>query len=113
MEVKCIKDTIGFKKGDTYFSYIHDGNHIIWDVGFYFVEFKKFPEYFQEVKEEEIIRPNYKVGDYCVYEKNFDKKYIKINKIEFNANWDYLYNWAYTYTFLREPTKQELKLYFR
>jgi len=71
MKVKCIKDTIGFKKGEEFIAYVScDYPPFIgkeWKEKIYF---RDHPEYFQEVKEEETKKP-------------------------------------------RDPTEEELKLYFR
>ncbi len=186
MKVKCIKDTIGFKKGEEHEVVNTSNEKKFWKIYYKddwaerFLYYLLYPEYFQEVEErrfyvwdwveivddrdidwetnysgmkkwerfcvEELFKcdswwyfliprkwvtcwikeeqvkkvnwphescQNYKIGDYAVYKTWFAKKYIKVVKIEFNLHWEYLYNWEYTYPSLRDPTQEELSLYFR
>lgn len=68
--------------------------------------------YLEKVKEEEINKPRWKVGDYVVYSyKKYPPSYIKIHTIVNTEGW-----WCYNDIGgddLRDPTQEELKTYFR
>lgn len=105
----CIKDTIGFKKGE----------EIAMDSvyeKFQWVSYNEITEYFQEEKEEEKVLPRWKVWDYVVKEITDNSNlFIKIFSISgyISDNCWFLYNWVYISSDFRNPTQEELKLYFR
>lgn len=110
MKVKCIKDTIGFKKWEVYET--ENGCLISADMDLHF--WKKYTEYFQEQEEEEKVLPRWKVGDYVVQGYNWlqPPDYIKITKVWMDSYWCFHYNDEEEEEF-RNPTQEELKLYFR
>lgn len=108
MKVKCIKDTIGFKKGEIYetvWNFIKSDvdNHVFWS---------KFPEYFQEKPSQAL--PRWKVGDYVVTQ-SYDSPpdYIKIYSVWLDMEWKKWYYNDIWWDDLRDPTDEELKIYFR
>lgn len=67
--------------------------------------------FIEEVKE--TPKPRWKVGDYVVKEySNLTPEYIKIAQVWLWNSKEYLYNWNYEEK-LRDPTPEELSLYFR
>lgn len=122
-KILCIKDTIGFKEWEIY----NDSKWYICNIEtvrcihtvFHYKEWRKYPDYFQEVKEEQEEKiPRWKVWDYVVLERNWYKWYYKIcyicvkdTDIEYISISEW-WNW-YTETDFRDPTQQELKKYFR
>lgn len=109
-KVLCIKDTIGFNKGETYetvWNFIKSNidTHVFWS---------RFPEYFQEVVDKSLeTKPRWKVGDKVVIDsKWWDKQYFIINNIKEYCNGWYSAN-DYPVEILRIPTQEELSLYFR
>lgn len=122
MKVKCIKDTIGFKKWQEYHVEVKDmfWNHFIYGELYLsptssdklWITCNKYPEYFQEVKEES-NNPRWKVWDPVV--KDWigcdNAYYYRIQEI--TKVWDnYRYDW-FEKERLRDPTDEELKTYFR
>ena len=69
----------------------------------------------RKIKEEEIIKPRFKVWDYVVRipsRLSFCKiEYLKIKSIYHSAEWYYYNGWLEDS--LREPTEKELEIYFK
>lgn len=78
---------------------------------FYVNVISKNPQWFEKIEEYK-ISPKYKVWDYVVYEEDGVVTYIKICELEYLDN-EYIYNWIFTEEDLRDPTEEELKLYYR
>ncbi len=108
--VKCIKDTIGCNIGDVYeeFTSWYISSSRQW----FNYDWKNWTEYFQEVKEEEVNKPRWKVGDYVVTKNEFLIQYIKISRIKYDEP-IFVYEWEFTEGELRDPKQEELKIYFR
>jgi hypothetical protein len=67
--------------------------------------------FIEEVKE--IPKPRWKCGDYVVNIMNSDRKrYRRISEVEEIYKWQFWYDWMKE-EYLRDPTKEELKIYFR
>lgn len=103
-KVLCIKDTIGFKKGKEYITSGTNDSLIKSDFWFYSL-WKEYTEYFQEVVEEEVRKPKFKIWDKVV----MDNYYIIVTEIE-NGK-DYLYNW-WSEKSIRLATPEEIELYY-
>ena len=73
---------------------------------------KNHPEDFEEVKEPS--KPRWKVGDKVVkVYKNFSPDYLSIYRVALSNDWDnWLYNNDDIEADLRDPTSEELFLYF-
>lgn len=69
--------------------------------------------FIEEVKETpKQKKPKWKIGERVVFDCNSgEKKYIKLFEIQTGKT--YFYNKYYTESELRDPTEEELKLYFR
>lgn len=67
--------------------------------------------FIEEVKE--TPKPKFVVWEYvtCEYEDGI-KRYLQIHEISWDAENGYEYNRVYIEKYLREPTRQELKIYF-
>lgn len=66
--------------------------------------------FIEEVKE--TPKPRWKVGDYAVKINSDRIRFIKISEVEEVYKWEFWYDWYGEYCF-RNPTKEELSLYFR
>ncbi len=67
--------------------------------------------FIEEVKE--TPKPRWKVGDYVVSDYWDDKKYLKISEISTDKNLIINYNRYFVEYILRDPTPEELSIYFR
>ena len=112
MRVKCIKDTIGYKSWKIYEAV--QGKLLFWDdlVDRYW---EKYPDYFQEVKEEKINKPRWKVGSpvVLIWEWN-NNEFTNIESIiDCSPHLYVISNHNWSIENLRDPTPEELKTYFR
>lgn len=110
MRVKCIKDTIHFKKWEIF------NTETEWicsnDWTMYSHKWQEFPDYFQEVKEEEENLPKWKVGQYIIrHYNNWEIEARILRDLCFVwGRWEY--NWM-PEAYYRDPTPEELSLYFK
>ena len=71
---------------------------------------RNHPEDFEKI--EETTKPKWKVGDYVVFEWSYwAKKYIKLFEVQKSSEFEY--NRCFSESDLRDPTEEELSLYFR
>lgn len=101
----------------TYFGKIRDESWVYKtkDDDYVLFDFKEYPSFFEEVKE--TPKPKYRVGDYAV---DCEKRFVKIFSVSKNDD-PRMYNEVYTGQWyfwilerdLRDPTEEELSIYFR
>lgn len=111
MKYKCIKETEWFK---VWAVYEENEEWFIESDGCYWKN--NFRKYFQEVQEEPVKKPKWKVGDKVVLDiENVITRYWLIQAVVWNENnryyktfWDENWEWDR----LRCPTPEELSLYF-
>lgn len=108
-KVLCIKDTIGFTKGEVYEA-VCDDKCLYWYKDNY-INWTENLDYFQEVKEEEKALPRWKVGDYFVIKWDVARQFQKVNELYCSLSGSYYYNWFLEES-LRNPTPEELKIFF-
>ena len=112
MKVKCIKDTIGFKEWDVWEA---EWDYLVKGYKRSYTDWSLYPEYFQEVVEEEVKKPRWKVGDKVVVPLNYRWEvnvYTNIHCIGISKkDWSFEYNNLPEEDF-RSPTPEELELYF-
>lgn len=120
MKVLCIKDTIGFQEWLTYDIYVTQEalrDPIYWiesDMKKRITDYKDYPEYFQEVKDEPVNE--WKVWDMVVADGRVCAIITAIVR-HISEEWDTLryctgYD-EYKTEELREPTVKELNIYFK